>query len=510
MQKRSNGSYEGTVRYVVNDERVSQPFGYCECRYSNPPSTTQPPTSSSDREDHSSMRYKRSVNGHSKSKRQLNRNLFTPNLDDQMDIFHTSFDDSERNDDLEDLGSDEPNETPLNNRHSHNIPLDFEPVFLDQDSLPLPEENTPDVPISRQSHPHRNVHDFPPSPPSRSSHSPPSRSPPSHSPPSHSPTSHSPPSHSPPSHSPPSRSPLPPDVHRVDPKGNNLRKSKRLHYSEVEFALDPTNDRREPLPDHDHDHPGNSGASPVEQSKPHSHPKPIKRKPSPDSHHHENPRSGGSPIDKPDFHRHPNKGTEPPDSHHHHHEHRDESDPIGQWDFHLPSPIVHPNPTKDCKHVAVSKLLSQIQADYFVCCDECRRKIIKKYTKEGCVDCSKSLDPFHTPKTPCEKHETNENLYRKCGCDHNKKILENLKKISHTLCELSEARSEDINRKKIMKSNEDVKKNLLQQLNKIYDKLSSLASDELPTPSNKRNDKKCSKCTKKSRRPCNKKKAKAN
>lgn len=429
MQKRSNGSSEGIVRYIVNDKHVTQPFGYCECRYKSPA-----PPSASNRDEVSSMRYKRSLSSHSRSKRHLTSNLFVPNLDDQFDLFH-SFDRPGRNGDFSGLGSGD--------RHS---PFVFEPPKLDQDSFPLPEDRVRTIPNLKQPHsnPHRGI-----------------VQPPSHR-------------------------------HRVDYKRNNLRKSKRLHYSETDFVVSPSHDHdhMKPLPDfHHHENPDRSRVSPESVTSP----SPVHRKPLPDFIHHEHPdrnRVSSESVANPSHHNHPVVATPS----------LDKRKPLPD---HLDS---EPKPPQNCKHVDASKLLSRIQADYFVCCDECRKKIIKKYANEGCEECSKSSDPIDVPKTICKKHESKENLSKKCRCNHNKTIFENLKKISEKLYELSEAR-ERMQKKKQIESSSDVKQNLLQQLKKIYEKLSGLNSeDEVTISPKKRKEGRRSKCTKNSKRPSNKKK----
>lgn len=352
MQKRSNGTFKGIARYFVNDNRVNQPCGYCECRCNDPS-----PLGTSNGEEFSSMRYKRSLSNRGRSKRQLNRNLFVPNLENPFDIYH-SFDDSEKNDDSSKLRSDKSIENPHKNRYTDNLPNDFQPVYVDRHSLPSPNKNRQDGPIIRQ-------------PPSKPQHQ----------------IMHSP---SLPSYR---------VVHRPKPK--------RLDYNDEEFVVSPTHDKSETLPSHSQ------------------------------------------------------------------------------------------SPT-DCEPVYFPKFVSKMQADYFACCDECRQKIIKKYADEGCQNCTKSLDPIDANKTPCEKHESIENLSQKCGCDHNKNILKNLQLISERLSQLSDVRSGKIQKKKkFAKSKTDVKKNLLKQLNKIYEKLSSLKSeDEIVTCSKKNKQCTCSLCKK--------------
>ncbi|XP_037050984.1 uncharacterized protein LOC119084943 [Bradysia coprophila] len=250
---------------------------------------------------------------------------------------------------------------------------------------------------------------------------------------------------------------LPSRQYRIDP----LRKSKPVRYSELDGPK--THDDDEGMSDFPHRERPNKFI-------------PITN--------HQRGRGHNHPVDR---HHHPS-GSLP---HFHHREHIDKC---------TVRPIQTPNPSpKDCKQTDISKLLSRIQADYFACCDDCRRKMVRKYATDGCSVCSKSPDPIVMPDVPCEK----EILSPKCACDHNKNILENLKKISEKLCELSAARSAKIRREKEKKNGSDVKKDLLQQLNKIYEKLSSLKStDEIENSCPKQgSDCACSKCTEGSNKP---------
>lgn len=361
MQKRSNRKTEGIVKYVVNGDRLTQPFGYCECHYNSPPSS-----STANREEVSSVRYKRSLMTRSRSKRQLNSNLFVPNLDDQFDIFH-SFGSPGRSSNNRDLHLNDPPHIPNDDRHSQDI--DFEPIYLDQDSMPYHNHHThlPEMP---------------------------KRQPPPKQIPDNKQIS----------------------VHHHDQTSHNLKSSKRLKYSEREYVVKPKHDTHKPLPD--------------------------------------------SP---PKYHV---KSTTPQ---------RDE-----------------PHPRKDSNNCDVSKLLSRIQADYFICCDECRQRILKKFSNEGCKECAKSLEPTDKKEIPCKTH-TEEVVAQKCGCDHNKNILENLKKISQKLSELAEGRSETVPKKKEAQNSNAVKKRLLQQLNNIYEKLKCLKSKDDIKPK-KRKECKSSKC----------------
>lgn len=391
MQKRSNGTTEGYVRYVVNGKNAAKPFGYCECRYSpEAPSSSSSSSSTSNRDDVSSTRYARSI-GHRRPKRQLSKNLFVPNLDDRFEIFQ-SFGDVDNEKDVR--PSDDGNAIKtLNNRHSSNIPFKFEPI---QHSLSPYLKEPAQIPSVKLYHstPQDGARHPPPSPPYRK--------------------------------------------HKIDP----LRKSKRINYSE--FVEPKAHDKDKDLPDFTH------------------HKRPDKVKPIYHHHPHQS-----SPL--PHFHRRENTAK--------------------CTDY-----AVHS--LKDCKQCDISKLLSRIQADYFACCDDCRQKMMEKYASEGCSESLKSSNPKIVHDTPCKKHETKEIPAPKCGCDHNRNILEKLKKISEKLCELTAARSAKIEKEKEIKSSSDVKKNLLQQLNKIYDKLSSLKStDDIEKSCSKRGgDCKCSKC----------------
>lgn len=380
MQKRSNSKAEGIVRYVINDDRFTQPFGYCECRYTGPPSQ-----STSNHEEISSHRYKRSLRTCSRSKRGLNSNLFVPNLDDQFEIFH-SFGSPDKNENYGDLDSDDATHVANNDHHSSDDPIDFEPIYVDQDAIPYYNHHMhlPEMPPIRQ----------------------------------------------------PQSKPIPEHKrilvqhHKDDGHPHNLKSSKRLRYSEVDYAVKPTHEIPKPVPKHEI------------------------RKPLPDS--------------LPKYHV---KSTVPP---------KDE-----------------PHPEKHCNDCDAAKLLSRLQAEYFICCDECRQRILKKFSNEGCKEFIKSSDPTDTKPTPSPKH-TKDISSLKSGCDHNKNILENLRKISRKLSELTEGRTESVPKKKETENSNDVKKRLLEQLNNIYEKLKCLNSkdDVKSTTKKRKNCKSRCKCSK--------------
>ncbi len=444
LHKRSNGTTEGIVRYVVNGEQVTQPFGYCECRYDKP----APVGRTSNKEEESS-RYKRSLSR--RSKRQLSKDLFTPNVDDQF-VIYRSFDNLDKDDDdFSGPSETKPSQGPSNNRRTHHIPIEFEPVYPNRDSIPLPKERRPRIDTMKESHKQ---------PKSEIRH---------------------------------------PQVSSRQYESDQLRKSKQTRYSELDdFDFPPT-------------HESNEHWYPEKPKNSHSN------KPLPDFYHHlEHDRNIPESVDDDDHHlvpdfRHSEHSITSPyesrpelDDHnkrpsfqilpdfYHHGEHK--SYP----------PMIPMPPSNDRRQQPdLCSILSRVRMDYLACCDECRRKIIEKYSIEGCDECAKSLKPIDTKETPCQKHETLKNLSKKCRCKHNRNILENLAKISEKLCELSEARLKLVQRKKEVESSSDVKKNLLRQLNKIYEKLSSLKSaDEMNDDSQaKGNESVCSKCKKSSKRP---------
>lgn len=208
--------------------------------------------------------------------------------------------------------------------------------------------------------------------------------------------------------------------HSVPTSDDSLRKPKRLRYSEMEFVV----------PRHTN---------------------------SPTDSYHEQP-----PHPLSTFHHRESFDRSRP-AIHDHHDLRDHTQST-HYRNHPERKIFHPyrylNPAKACETLSI---LSQIQAEYFACCDECRQKILKKYLNGSRPNITKAETPKEPESAPV--------------CEHNKNILENLTKISAKLCELSEARTQRKQSEKESKGRNDLKKSLLQQLRKIYEKLNSMKGD---------------------------------